>query len=133
MPRIRILIGVLAFAVLGGGWLMGDDTKKPADVKADPPKATTHTLPQGWKQLGLTDEQKKKIYAIEDEYNPKVAALKKQIEELQTEEKAKKYAVLNDEQKKRLKEIRESQDGGRKEEPKKDDKKDDSKKDDKKP
>jgi hypothetical protein len=104
---------VLALATFGGGgWLLGDDTKKPADTKGDAPKVTAHTLPQGWKQLGLSDEQKKKIYAIEDEYNPKIAALKKQIEDLQNDEKAKKYAVLTEDQKKRLKEIREAKDGG---------------------
>ena len=72
--HIRILVGMLAFAFFGAGWLMGDDTKKSADVKGDTPKATTHTLPQGWKNLGLSDDQKKKkIYTIEDEYGPKIA------------------------------------------------------------
>jgi hypothetical protein len=85
MFRFRVLLGVLALAACGG-LLFGDDTpKKTADTKADTPKATKHTLPQGWSQLGLTDEQKKKVYAVEDEYNPKIAALKKQIEALQTE------------------------------------------------
>jgi hypothetical protein len=128
MPRIRIVVGVLALAVFSGGWLMGDDTKKVADTKpAD--TAAKHSLPQGWKALGLSDDQKKKIYAIEDEYEPKIAALKKQIETLQTEEKGKKYEVLSEDQKKRLKEIRESKDGGGTD--KKDEKKDDKKKDDK--
>jgi Spy/CpxP family protein refolding chaperone len=139
MTRLRVLLTVAAFALIGG-LLLGDDPKKPTDPKPDTtPKTTNHTLPQGWKQLGLSDDQKKKIYAIEDDYTPKIAALKKQIEELSTEEKGKKYAVLTDDQKKHLKEIREAGDGGgkpgdKKEDPKKDEsKKDDSKKDDKKP
>ena len=73
-------------------------------------------------KLGLSEEQKKKIYSIEDEYNPKIAALKKQIEDLQNEEKTKKYAVLTEDQKKHLKEIREAKDGGT-DEKKKDEKK----------
>jgi Spy/CpxP family protein refolding chaperone len=132
MPRIRILLALLAFAVFGAGWLMGDDPKKPADTKTDPPKTAAHTLPQGWKQLGLSDEQKKKIYAIEDEYNPKIAALQKQIDDLKNDEKAKKYAVLTEDQKKHLKELRDAKDGGA-EEKKPDPKKDDTKKDEKKP
>jgi hypothetical protein len=131
MPRTRILIGVLAFAFFGGGWLMGDDPKKTTDTKPDTPKAANHTLPQGWKALGLSEEQKKKIYAIEDDYNPKIAALQKQIDDLKNKEKADKYAVLTEEQKKHLKELRDAKDGGPEE--KKDDKKKDDKKDEKKP
>ncbi len=122
MPRIRILLALLAFAFFGAGWLMGDDPKKPADTKADPPKTTAHTLPQGWKQLGLSDEQKKKIYAIEDDYNPKIAALQKQIDDLKKKEKADKYAVLTDQQKELLKKLRDAKDGGTTE-PKKEEKK----------
>jgi Spy/CpxP family protein refolding chaperone len=127
MPRIRIVVGVLALAAFSGGWLMGDD-KKVADTKPGD-AAAKHTLPQGWKTLGLSDDQKKKIYAVEDEYEPKIAALKKQIETLQTEERTKKYEVLTEDQKKRLKELRESKDGGGtdKKNDKKDDKKDDKK------
>jgi hypothetical protein len=126
MSRIRVLVGVLALAVFGGGWLLGDDPKKPADDKKEPAPAVKHTLPSGWKQLGLSDEQKKKIFSIEDEYDVKIAALKKQIEELQKEERAKKYDVLTADQKKHLKEIREAKDSGGTSD-KKDDKKDEKK------
>jgi hypothetical protein len=125
MTRLRVILSLTAFVLLGG-LLMGDDPKKPADTKPDttPPK-TNHTLPADWKKLGLSDDQKKKIYAIEDDYGPKIAALKKQIEDLQNDEKAKRYAVLSDEQKKHLKEIRDAKDEPKKDDPKKDDKKDD--------
>ncbi len=111
MTRLRVLLSVVAFALLGG-LLLGDDPKKAAETKPDPTPKATHSLPQGWKQLGLSDDQKKKIYALEDEYGPKIASLKKQIEDLQNEEKTKKYALLTDDQKKHLKEIREIKDGG---------------------
>jgi hypothetical protein len=127
MLRVRLLLGLLAMGLFSG-LLLGDDPKKP-DAKPDTP--AKHSLPQGWRALGLSDEQKKKIYAIEDEFEPKIAALKKQIEQLQDDEKTKKYAILTDDQKKRLKEIRDSKDGG-KDDKKKDDKKDDNK-DEKKP
>jgi hypothetical protein len=83
MSRIRIVVAVLALVVFGG-WLLGDDPKK-TDAKTD--ASAKHTLPQGWKALGLSDEQKKKVYAVEDEYEPKITALKKQIETLQSEER----------------------------------------------
>ena len=126
----RFPIALMAFAVFGG-WLMGDDPKKPDDTKPEPPEVT-HTLPQGWKALGLTDEQKKKVYALEDEYAPKINDLKKQIEKLQMEERSKKYAVLSDEQKKRLKEILESK-SGIPEEKKPEEKKPEDKKEENKP
>jgi len=122
MSRVRIVVAVLALAVFGG-WLLGDDPKK-TDTFAK------HTLPQGWKALGLSDEQKKKIYAIEDEYEPKITALKKQIEALQGEEKGKKYDILTAEQKKQLAQLREAKDSGGAKDDKKDDK---NKKDEKKP
>ncbi len=129
MPRMRILAGMLTLSLLSGSLLLGGD-----DPKKDPPPAT-HKLPINYSKLGLTAEQKKKIYAIEDEYDPKIAALKKQIEDLTQEKKTKTHDVLTDDQKKRLKEIRDTADGDKpKEEKPKDDKpKDDKPKDDKKP
>jgi hypothetical protein len=133
MNRLRLLLSLTAFVLLGG-LLLGDDPKKPTDTKPDVAPKTNHTLPADWKKLGLSDEQKKKVYAIEDEYGPKIAALQKQIEDLKKEENSKRYAVLTDEQKKHLKEIRDTKDsGGTKEDPKKDDSKKDDKKDDKQP
>jgi hypothetical protein len=125
MTRLRLLLSLTAFVLLGG-LLLGDDPKKTTDTKSDPPPKVNHTLPQGWKQLGLSDEQKKKIYSIEDEYNPKIAALQKQIDDLKNKVKTERYAVLTEDQKKHLKEIRNAKDGG-------DTKKEESKKDDKKP
>jgi hypothetical protein len=61
MFRARFLAGVIALAVLTGGWLLGDDTKKGADDEAAPPPKTPvgYTLPAGmaraWKQLAPND------------------------------------------------------------------------------
>ena len=111
MTRTRFLVGLVALALFSGGWLLGDDTKKTADTKGEP-AAKGHTLPQGWKQIGLSDEQKKKIHTIQDDYGTKIAGLKKQIEDLQREERGKMYDVLTADQKKQLKEIREIKDSG---------------------
>ncbi len=110
MTRTRILVGLVVLALFSGGWLLGDDTKK-TDTKTDP-TAKGRSLPQGWKQLGLSDEQKKKIHTIQEDYGSKIAALKKQIEDLQREERGKMYDVLTADQKKQLKELREIKDSG---------------------
>ncbi len=122
MPRMRILAGMLTLALLSGSWLLGGDDPK----KDPPPEKATHKLPTNYSKLGLTADQKKKIYALEDEYDPKIAALKKQIDDLTQEKKTKVHDVLTDEQKKRLKEIRDSADGDK---PKDDKPKDDKPKD----
>ena len=64
---------------------------------------------------------------MQDEYGPKIAALRKQLGELQQEERAKLYDLLTAEQKKQLKDMRDIKDSGGT-----DDKKAD-KKDEKKP
>jgi TolA-binding protein len=99
--RLTLGMGVLALVLMGGGFLLGDD-KKPDDKE---PKAKG-TLPQHWKQLGLTDDQVQKVYKIESTYRTKIDALKQQIEDLKDEEKAEMQKLLTDAQKARLKELK---------------------------
>ncbi|MGQ9564282.1 MAG: hypothetical protein ACUVQG_13450 [Thermogutta sp.] len=54
----------------------------------------------------VTEEQRQKIYAIQREYYPKIAALRKQLEDLIAEQNAKIEAVLTPEQKSELDKIR---------------------------
>jgi Spy/CpxP family protein refolding chaperone len=53
-------------------------------------------------QVATTDEQREKIRKIEEEYDPKIAALQAQIRALQKERNAKITAVLTPEQKKQI-------------------------------
>ena len=124
MSRLRIAVAVLALA--GRGWQLGDDPKK-ADTKPDPAPKAAHQLPSGGRALNLSDARLKQIHAVQDEYGPKIAALRKQLGELQQEERAKLYDLLTAEQKKQLKDMRDIKDSGGT-----DDKKAD-KKDEKKP
>jgi hypothetical protein len=72
----------------------------------DPPKDKVKgSLPKGWSKLGLSDDQKQKIYAIEADYKTKIDELNKQLAELKKEEQTKMTDVLTDDQKKRLKEL----------------------------
>lgn len=59
-------------------------------------------LPAGWKNLGLSAEQKEKVYKIQGEYKPKITALEKQLLELREQEKAELLKVLTPEQKAKL-------------------------------
>jgi hypothetical protein len=56
-------------------------------------------LPQGFAKLGLSDEQKQKIYKIQAEYDAKVEALEAQIKKLREEERTQIFAVLTPQQK----------------------------------
>ena len=75
-------------------------------LAADAPTPKGHLLP-GWKQLGLTDEQRTKLYAVEAKYGEQIADLERQVKELKTKQRAEELAVLTDAQKARLKELAE--------------------------
>ena len=74
------------------------------DKKPDEPKAKG-VLPAHWKELGLTDDQKQKVYKVQTSYKTKIDKLQQQINDLKAEEKDEMLKVLSDEQKKKLKEI----------------------------
>ena len=56
-------------------------------------------LPTGWKKLGLSDEQKKKIYALRRDYAVKIKKLSDQIDALRKEESGELGKLLTEEQK----------------------------------
>ncbi len=56
-------------------------------------------LPPGFAKLGLSDEQKQKIYKIQAEYEAKIEALEAQIKKLREEERAQIFGVLTPQQK----------------------------------
>jgi Spy/CpxP family protein refolding chaperone len=94
---MKIVKSVAVFTILAlttAGVTIADDTKG----------KTKGTLPQGWSKLGLSEDQKNKIYDIHNKHHTKIEELKKQIkdeEEKMTKEQA---AVLTPEQKNKLKE-----------------------------
>jgi hypothetical protein len=81
---------------MAGGTLFGDDEKT---TKAK------GSLPQNWSKLGLTDEQKQKVYSIQGQYRTKIDGLQQQVKQLQKQERDELGRVLTDAQKARLKEI----------------------------
>jgi hypothetical protein len=101
MVHVRILLGIIAIALVAGGTTLGQDKK---DSK-DPPVKYKGQLPQNWSKLGLTDTQKQAVYKTQNDYNAKIDPLRAQIRKLQEEEKAELFKVLTDAQRSRLKEI----------------------------
>ena len=98
MTKTWALGSVLVLALVGGGWLFGqDETKEQPKVKG--------TLPANWNKLGLTDEQKQKVYSVRAEYGTKIAELRAEIQKLQKKEQEEMQKVLTDAQKARLREI----------------------------
>jgi|SwirhisoilCB2_FD_contig_31_7793921_length_488_multi_2_in_0_out_0_1 Spy/CpxP family protein refolding chaperone len=100
MFRLRVGLTLLSVALLGG-LLLGQD-KKAADP-APPPRAP---LPQHFKKLGLTDEQTQAVRKVRGEYRAKIDRLRKEIADLQKEERMKYEQVLTPEQRARLRVLR---------------------------
>lgn len=96
MRAFRPVIVVLALVLIASAGINGQE-KKDTKVKG--------VLPPNWGKLGLTDEQKQKVYKVQAEYADKIADLEAKITEMKTKQRADMEKVLSDEQKKRLKDI----------------------------
>lgn len=59
-------------------------------------------LPPNYAKIGVSDEQRKKIYEIQNKYGEQIAALQKQLAEIRAKEQAEVVAVLTPDQKKAL-------------------------------
>jgi Spy/CpxP family protein refolding chaperone len=102
---LTLLCGL--FALTGGlaDLSAQEKGKKDDPVKKDEPAGKVKgQLPQGWGKIGLTDEQKQKVYKIHAKYNDQIDKLEAQIKELKEKRDHERYDVLTAEQKKRLKE-----------------------------
>ena len=94
MFRTVITAGVV---VIGLGLLVVDQGFSQQD-KADAP-ALKGKLPKLYSKLGLTDEQRQKVFTIQSDYNTKIDSLNKQIKTLRAQEKGELEKVLTDDQK----------------------------------
>ena len=83
-------------------------------------KKTKVSLPQYWNKLDLSKEQSAKIRAIGTDYQAKINALEKQIEDLKSKRRGDQYKVLNETQKEKLKKILTGEPGKEKTPPPKD-------------
>lgn len=103
MLRVRLLLGLLIILFLVVG------TSVPAqDKKGEEPTqpGAKGTLPAGWRRLGLTDDQVKKVYRVQTDYRGKIDVLQQKISALKKEERGELEKILTDAQKTRLKELK---------------------------
>ncbi len=106
MYRLKLLASMFVVALLTSGFLMGED-KKAEDKKTEKePVVVKSQLPRYFKQLGLSDAQRKDIYKIRGKYQEKIEELQRQIAALKEQEKTDLDNILSDAQKARLKELR---------------------------
>jgi hypothetical protein len=99
MFKSRAVIAVLTLAFFGVGGLIGQDAKKDSGGKA------RGQLPQNWSKLGLSDEQKQKVYKIQTDYRERVEALEKQLADLKKKQMEEMTKVLTAAQKTQLRQI----------------------------
>jgi len=95
--KIASHVCLFALALLMAGTIFGQDKTEPPKLKG--------ALPSNWGKFPLSDQQKQQIYKIQGDYHDKIAPLEKQIKMLKEQERRDMEAVLNDEQKKLLKDI----------------------------
>lgn len=106
----RCLLCVAA-AGLGGVLLLGTTPAQEAKKGGTAPQAKEDDvklrgqLPPNWGKIGLSEEQKQKIYQIQNKYNAEIARLEAQVKELRAKRDQEMRSVLTEEQKKRLEEI----------------------------
>jgi len=90
------LAAIMGFAILGMALLVGvgagqGDTKKAKGF-----------LPQGWKDLDLSSEQKDRAYKVLSDFKTKLNDLEEAKKKLRADERVELGKILTDEQKKKL-------------------------------
>jgi len=99
---------VLSFVV--ASWLAiqsGSAQEKKADAEKGK-KAAAGRLPNNFGQVGLSDEQKNKIYAVQAKYNGEIDKLEAQIAQITMQRDTEIQAVLTAEQKTKLNDLRDA-------------------------
>ena len=109
------ILSFLASALVAAGVLgisdyvsvVAQDSGKPVktEKKDDGAKKTAKSvdrLPANYAKIGVSDDQRKKIYEIQNKYDKDIAALQKQLADIKAKELAEVEAVLTPEQKKSL-------------------------------
>lgn len=99
-----VLMGLSLVGVLGAiPSLAQDQAREKAGASAS---VSYRRVPTYFSKIGLTPEQKEKIYAIRGKHQTQVDELKRQLEEVQAQEMVACESVLNDAQKQQLEQFR---------------------------
>ncbi|HID23407.1 MAG TPA: hypothetical protein EYP14_13555 [Planctomycetaceae bacterium] len=123
MPRLKPLAALVAVAIAAAMLFQVTQRPAPAEEAAQKDKATVQEravekpkttrrkprrrLPMYYGQIGLSREQREKIYEIQAKYRSQIEELMKQIGALRKKQKEEIEAVLTDEQKERLAKLQE--------------------------
>jgi len=94
MNLVRVGVGLFALLLVTGSLVVAQEKTKGKGQ-----------LPPNWSKLGLSDEQKSKIYSIRADYKGKIEALEAQVKQLKEQEGSELAKILTQPQKDRLKEI----------------------------
>lgn len=101
MKIARVVAGcamVAALALLSSDGVLSQEKKdKDGKIKGQ--------LPSGWAKLNLTAAQREEVYKLQAEHKQSVDKLKQEIAKLDAELVKKRLAVLNDDQRKKLREL----------------------------
>ncbi len=104
-PVVRrgLMLGVMTLGVFG----LGGDAEAQDRPKAEAPVATSaRRVPPYFGQVGLSAEQREKIYTIRARHQARIVELKKELQSASVKELAECEAVLNDAQRAQLNERR---------------------------
>ena len=104
LPPLLLLFVGLSFLVPQPSTAQNENDTPAAQQKTDP----RGPLPYYYGKLGLDEEQREKLYAIQDEYKTRIEAVEKQIAQIRGEQDAKMQLLLTAGQKLRLQELREA-------------------------
>ena len=76
--------------------------EKSADAKSSKKASSGDRLPANYAKIGLSEDQKKKIYDVQNKFEAQIDTLEKQIADLKAKQKAEVESVLTPEQHKAL-------------------------------
>jgi hypothetical protein len=112
--RRALLVGAFSLAFVATTGLSGQEPKpqdpKTKDVKPD--MRFKGQLPSYWGMIGLTDDQREKVYALQAKYNQDIDKLEKQIKDMKEKMSKERFEVLSAEQKTALEDIIRKKAGG---------------------
>src|SRR5690242_4707846 len=109
-------LGILTLGSLVLGLALAPEVfsqeKKPAPAaagqkaKADASTPDKNRLPSNYGKLSLTDEQRTKLYEVQDQYEPELSDLQARLAEIRKKRDAELQKLLTPEQRTRLEELR---------------------------
>jgi hypothetical protein len=109
MLYVRLSAFLVGLLLVTGG-LAGQEKSaanksEPKTIKKVTPSKGRQRLPAYWGQLGLSTEQRQKVYGVQAKYDAEIDKLEAQIKELKDKMGKERLDVLSADQKKKLDDI----------------------------